>query len=61
MTFYFSKKMLNSNLKNGNWSVRIVTTVSVVENWVPNPKEINIMKKRILHSWEIGILETASG
>ena len=38
----------------GNWSVRMVTTVSVVENWVPNPRESSIRKKRMDHSGEIG-------
>ena len=48
-------------LSCGNWSVRMVTTVSVVENWVPKPRESSIMKKRMLHSGEMGIRDTASG
>ena len=36
-------------------------TVSVVENWVPKPRERSIKKKRTLQSGDIGILDTASG
>ena len=39
----------------------MVTTVSVVENWVPKPRESSIRKKRMLQSGDIGILDTASG
>ena len=55
------KIYLSSYLSCGNWSVRMVTTVSVVENWVPKPRESSIRKKRMLQSGDIGILDTASG
>ena len=56
--FYFS---FCYYLSWGKWSVKMVITVSVVENWVPKPRESNIMKKRTLQRGDIGILETASG
>ena len=42
-------------------SRRMVMTVSTVENWVPNPRERSIMKKRIDQRGDIGIRATASG
>ena len=47
-------------LSCGNWSVRMVTTVSVVENWVPKPRESSIMKKRADQKGAPGILVNTS-
>ena len=46
-------------LSLGNWSWRMVTTVSVVEIWVPKPSKSSIRKKSTAQTGETGILVTA--
>ena len=46
-------------LSLGNWSWRMVTTVSVVEIWVPKPSRSSIRKKSTAQTGETGILVTA--
>ena len=52
---------LFSPLRAGNWSWRMVTTVSVVEIWVPKPSRSSIRKKSTAQTGDTGILVTASG